>query len=419
MTSRFLVLGSGGREHALVRALAQPQFENSVFAIPGNPGIAKIAECHLLDLTDHAKIIHFCKEHKIDCVLVGPEGPLVAGICDELRAHQIACVGPSQLAAQLEGSKIFSKKFMQKYHIPTAASQVVTSKIETMTAAKKFKPPFVLKADGLAAGKGVVICKDLVELEQTCHDFFEKKILGNAGMTALLEEFTTGWELSYLILTEGENFQALPLAQDHKRLSDHDAGPNTGGMGTIAPLKIDAELEQRIQKEIILPTLAGIKNEKWIYRGIIFIGIMVSPTGPMTLEYNVRFGDPETQVILPLYDGDWGKIFIDLAQGKLTEMKFNEKSCCCVVLAAEGYPDQPIKSAAISGDAFSETEQTYFIHAGTKLENQQLVTAGGRVLNSIGLANTKPAAIKNAYTQAEKAKWTGQQKRSDIGSKQI
>lgn len=416
MSLKVLIIGQGGREHALVHALSKSPTIREIHAIPGSDGMSREALCHNLDFQKHDLIIDFCLRMEIDYVFIGPEDPLVQGLSDSLRDRGILVVGPSKEAAQLEGSKIFAKKFMAEAKIPTAKFSVVSSVIETMKEAPHFSAPYVLKADGLAAGKGVFICKTLQDLENAARDIFEKKILGSAGETALLEQFMPGWELSYLLITNGSQYQALPLAQDHKRLQDNDEGPNTGGMGTVAPLKIDPALLQKIEKQIVAPTIQSLKAQNILYRGVLFLGLMITDQGPQLLEYNCRLGDPETQVILPLIDGDLGQIFYDLSIGKLQNIKQKNIFASCIVMASPGYPFHPEKNVPITGDPLSSTDSTYFLHAGSKKDPQgHWVTNGGRVLNSVALGNTREESLEKAYEQTKKAHWMGLQKRSDIG----
>ena len=304
---KVLVIGQGGREHALTRAFTQSSSISEVHCIPGNDGIAQTVLCHNLNIKNHETIVQFCLRTEIDFVFIGPEDPLVDGLADSLRSRGILVVGPSQESAQLEGSKIFAKKFMLRAQVPTSTFSEVGSFEETMSNAYQFTPPYVLKADGLAAGKGVYICKNIEELAKAANDIFVEKIFGEAGNKALLEQFMPGWELSYLILTNGSAYQSLPIAQDHKRLLDQDQGPNTGGMGTIAPLSIDADLHQQIHEKILAPSVAQLQKENLLYRGVLFVGLMITEQGPQVLEYNCRFGDPETQVILPLLQNDVGR----------------------------------------------------------------------------------------------------------------
>lgn len=415
---RFLVLGQGGREHAIIRALKLSPSVTEVHAVPGSDGISQEALCHQLDLSDSKAFEAFIKKYAFDCVVVGPENYLVQGLSDQLRTLGVPVVGPSQIAAQLEGSKIFSKEFMMKAGVPTAAYEVVTDVEATMKAATKFTPPYVLKADGLAAGKGVFLCATLPELKQAAESLFEARTLGAAGLRAILEQFQPGYELSYLILTNGEEAEALPLAQDHKRLGDNDLGPNTGGMGVVGPLKIEAALREQIETRIVRPTLKHLHGSGLLYRGVLYIGVMVTKDGPTVLEFNVRFGDPEAQVIMPLLDGDWGYVFARLAKGEMTPLKWKNLHMACVVLAAPGYPDNPEKGVLIDGDLGYQSGSSYFLHAGTKKTNTgEWVTNGGRVLNSIGMGSSLKEAIQTAYAQAKHITWRGLQMRKDIGAK--
>lgn len=413
---KALVIGQGGREHAIVKALAQSPTVAEIHVIPGNDGMAKEALCHKIPLSDLEQIISLCLRSEIDFVFIGPEDPLVAGLAEQLRERGILAIGPNREAAQLEGSKIYAKQFMEEAQVPTAPYSIVQTVEQTLIEAKKYTPPYVLKADGLCAGKGVVICKSLASLKEAAEDFFNKKILGPAGEKALLEQFMPGWELSYLVLTNGESHETLPLAQDHKRLNDNNEGPNTGGMGTVAPLKIKADLQEKIEKHIIEPSIQQLKKKGLIYRGILFVGIMVTENGPQVLEYNVRLGDPETQVILPLIDGNIAQIFKQLAQGILSPMRVKNLYSCCTILAAEGYPQNPKRNVVIEGNLTDETPSSYFIHAGSKKnEKDEWVTNGGRVLGAVGIGSSLSEAIQNSYAQAAKAKWPGYQIRHDIG----
>jgi len=414
---KVLVLGSGGREHALVKSLSQSKSVSEIHVAPGNDGMAKEALCHNIDLKNYEALIQLCLRTEIEFVIIGPEEPLVDGIADRLRERGILVVGPGRDAARLEGSKIFAKEFMNAAGVPTAKHVVVSSVLDIERNISRFQPPYVLKADGLAAGKGVFICKTKEELMAAAQDLFEKKILGGAGENALLEEFKPGWELSYLVLTNGQTHISLPLAQDHKRLSDNDIGPNTGGMGTVAPLKIDSKLQQEIEEKIIQPSIARIREEAFVYRGVLFLGIMVTEEGPTVLEYNVRFGDPEIQVILPLINQDTGLLFKDLALGKLQSISFKNMYTCCVVMAAEGYPSSPKKNVPIEGPVTKSDVSSYFIHAGTRRENSQWLTNGGRVLGAVGVGSSREEARRNAYGLTEQVRWPGMQYRKDIGAK--
>lgn len=418
---KILILGQGGREHAIIKALNRTAgTKNEIHILPGNDGIKTEALCFTkYSLKDTAYITELCKEHKYDFIFIGPEDPLVEGLSDHLRTLGQNVVGPSQYWAQLEGSKIFAKEFMVKANIPTAPFVIVDSVEQVKTHFKKFKPPYVLKADGLAAGKGVFICDDEKELLEAAENIFVKKTLGSSGNRAVLEQFTTGWELSYLFFTNGKDYVSLPIAQDHKRLNDGQKGPNTGGMGTWAPLTISTTLEENIRSKVIAPTLKQLSKGDSVYRGIVFLGIMVTGDEPSVLEYNVRMGDPETQSILPLIESNLGDFLKSLSQGKMGELKLNHHFATCVVLASPGYPDTPEKGLEISG--FQEgtfNNDRYFISSAVKEKNGKWVTNGGRVLGAVAVAESKAESIKAAYEVANKVKWTGIHYRRDIGSAQ-
>lgn len=415
---RALVIGSGGREHSIVKSFAESNLIKTIFVSPGNAGTDEIAFNIPLDLKNHSDVVQFCTDEKINFVFIGPEDPLVDGLCDSLRAANIFVVGPSKKAAQLEGSKIFAKKFMLDANVPTAKADVVNSVESTMTTAKNYEAPYILKADGLAAGKGVFICRTLDHLEAAAKRIFVEKILGAAGETALLEQNLPGTELSFLVLTNGEDFQTLPLAQDHKRLLNKNAGPNTGGMGTVAPLEIPPFLYQKIVQKIIRPSIEQLKKDGLLFYGILFVGVMVVDNEPYVLEYNVRLGDPETQVILPLIKNDIGEVFYELAQGRLQELSFTNKKVICIVNAAEGYPDKPVKNTLIHLPQGFQPD-VYILHAGTKLnEDGYVISNGGRVLNVIAIDDTFDKAKHKAFELNAKIKFEGRQYRTDIGNYQ-
>jgi phosphoribosylamine--glycine ligase len=301
--------------------------------------------------------------------------------------------------------------------VPTADFFIVNSVAQTLTAAASFQPPYVLKADGLAAGKGVFICDTLEQLRECARQLFEDKILGEAGREALLERFEPGYELSYLVLTNGSDYRALPLAQDHKRLLEGDRGPNTGGMGVIAPLEISDILDAQIHDRILGPVMTEMMREEMLYRGVLYVGVMVTREGPKVLEFNTRFGDPEAQSILPLVAGDWGEIFLEIAHGRLPQLKFQRLYSACLVLAAAGYPDHPVKGTSIHGDLAVASPSSYFLHAGTALQDGKWVTAGGRVINAVGIGSSAAEARAKAYQQAQSIGWEGMQLRGDIGLK--
>jgi phosphoribosylamine--glycine ligase len=409
-----LVIGSGGREHAVITALSQSQTKPKIYCAPGNAGIAEQADILKLNLKVHSEVIKACKDLQIDFVFIGPEDPLVDGLADSLRENQIHVFGPSKEAARLEGSKIFAKEFMKRAGVPTADAVTVTTVADTLKNAENHSAPFILKADGLAAGKGVFICKDKEELKTASRQIFEEKILGAAGESALLEKNLPGYEISFLLLTNGESYSALPLAQDHKRLLDENKGPNTGGMGTVAPMKISSELYQKIISRIVEPSVAQIKKEKLLFRGVLFIGLMIVENEPYVLEYNVRFGDPETQVILPLIKNDICEVFSKLSKGELQALEFKNLYAFCLVNAAAGYPDKPVKNIPI--ELPKNRENAYILHAGTaRDEHGNLISNGGRVLNIVATSDSADSARRHAYELNENVKMEGRQYRTDIG----
>lgn len=423
----ILVIGSGGREHAIIKSLSNSihkttnasNLVDKIFCAPGNPGIATLATIVDVEIKNHAQVIEFCKTNSIDFVIIGPEQPAVDGLADSLRAKNIAVFGPSKIAAQLEGSKIFAKEFMIEAGVPTANADIVFSVETTLQAAKKYSAPYILKADGLAAGKGVFICADLAELKEAAHNLFDKKILGDSGSKALLEQNLPGKEISFLLLTNGSDFQALPLAQDHKRLLNDNRGPNTGGMGTLAPMSISPELYNKIINKIIKPSVDNLKKRNYMFYGVLFIGLMIVDDEPFALEYNVRFGDPEVQVILPLIENNMIDLFFQLSQGSLQKIQLNHKTAFCIVNAAEGYPDTPVKGTPISLPP--DTEQSYILHAGTDIHlntksEKQLVSNGGRVLNVIAIQDDFLKAKTLAYETNSKIIFNGRQFRTDIGN---
>lgn len=424
LVMKVLVIGQGGREHALVRALRLSPSVDEVHVLPGSDALGEESIRHIVDWRDFASVTSLVREQGIDLTVLGPDDPAAEGLSDALREAGCLVFAPSQAAARLESSKLFSKRFMVDAGVPTARFDEVDSVASTLAAARAYRTPFVLKADGLAAGKGVFICQDLGELERAARSIFEQKTLGRAGEIALLEEFQPGYEISCLVLTNGETWEPLVLAADHKRLRDDDLGPNTGGMGTVAPYDIDPELRARIDREVLAPTMRGMQDKGLLYRGVLYVGLMITAEGPSVLEFNARFGDPEAQVVLPLLDGDWGLTFKTVASGEIPKLKWKDQAAACVVLAAPGYPEAPQKGLRIEGDLatagrgkIDAHEMAYFLHAGTARAGDHWTTNGGRVLNAIGLGRTAGEAVARAYEQAKKVSWPGLQMRSDIGQR--
>ncbi len=415
---KVLVTGQGGREHAIVRALKMSASVSEVHAIPGSDGISKEALCHDTDINDFASVLSLIRRTEIHLVVVGPEVHAASGLTNYLRDHGVLVFGPSQQSAQLETSKLFAKEFMKRASIPTAQYCLVSSVPEALEQATHFSPPYILKADGLAAGKGVFICSSLQELKEAATMLFEKGCLGESGKRALLEEALFGYETSLFVITNGSDYEILPLTQDHKRLLDGDKGPNTGGMGVVGPLRLSEMLRRQIELQIVQPTLKQLQREELPYRGVIYIGLMITTSGAKVLEYNVRFGDPECQVLLPLLDGDWGRAFEATAMGNSLPLKWKPLFCSCIVLASEGYPENPKKGVVIEGDPLYETPSSYFLHAGTHESSLgRWETAGGRVLNAIGIGGSLRESLAQGYAQARQVRWHCMLMREDIGSK--
>jgi phosphoribosylamine--glycine ligase len=424
---KILVVGSGGREHALVWKLGQSPLVKKIFCAPGNAGIEQLATVVLLKPTDIKGLLKFVKEKKIDLTVVGSEQPLVEGLVDAFEERGFKIFGPSKSAAQLEGSKAFSKDFMARHKIPTANYRNFSA--ATSDEAKKYidtlNAPIVVKADGLAAGKGVLICKNRQEAYLAVDEIVLNRAFGVAGDKLVIEEFLTGEEASVFILTDGERFSVLASAQDHKRILDGDLGKNTGGMGAYAPAPIVTDgILQRVIREVVHPTLDGMKQEGMPYRGCLYIGLMMTADGPKVLEYNCRFGDPETQVVVPLIDGDLAEIFLSIAERRLdpASVRLHSATAVCVVMASHGYPDEYKTGKQILGLANIKAEDGVVVfHAGTKKEDDKILTSGGRVLGvtAIGFNDELEQTIRNAYRAVEKITFDGAYFRSDIGKKAL
>ena len=411
-------MGSGGREHALAWKLAQSRLCDKLFASPGNPGIAEHAELVALDAENHAEVVAFCEAARIGLVVIGPEAPLVDGLADSLRGCGVPVFGPSKAAAQLEGSKAFTKELCERHNIPTAAFKRVTSAAEALEALAAFPVPVVIKADGLAAGKGVTVAMTRGEAEAAIAEIFSGRF-GAAGAEAVIEEFMAGEEASYFAITDGHTVVPFGSAQDHKRVGDGDVGPNTGGMGAYSPARVLTPLlEGEALERIVIPTVQGMAAEGMPYSGVLYAGLMLTADGVKLIEYNARFGDPECQVLMLRYEGDLAELLLATAESRLGALpapRFSDDAALTVVVAAKGYPDAPVKGGAISGIAAAEAGGAKLFHAGTALKNGQLVASGGRVLNVTARAATVGAAQQAAYAAVDKLEFVDGFCRRDIG----
>ncbi|HSE17685.1 MAG TPA: phosphoribosylamine--glycine ligase [Pyrinomonadaceae bacterium] len=421
---KILIIGSGGREHAIVWALRKTSQEASqLFCVPGNAGIAELAEIPSVPLKDHAALVDLVESHQIDLTFVGPEAPLVAGIVDEFNQRGLRIVGPSAAAARLEGSKIFAKDFMARHRIPTAAYHVAEGPreaIECLRSGKFGAGPVVIKADGLAAGKGVVVASDRGEAERAVEDLMIHHVAGrDAAQRVVIEEALKGREASLLVFADGRDYALMPAARDHKRIGENDTGPNTGGMGTITGSSVlDKATQDRVVSEIVEPTLAGAREEGFPFKGVLFLGLMLTEDGPKLLEYNVRFGDPETQAILVRLKTDLVSIFDSMYEGTLGGLKveWSEGASACVVAANKGYPGKYESGAVIEGLDEVSTDSVQVFHAGTSRDASGRITAtGGRVLGVTAGAERLPDALALCYGALEKIHWPGMQFRRDIG----
>lgn len=420
---RVMVIGSGGREHALVWKLSQNSKIEKLYCVPGNAGISSIAECvSEISVMDTLKLLNFASSKKIDFTVVGPEAPLAKGVTNAFQAQGLKIFGPTQEAAMLESSKIFAKSFMSRFKIPTAFSEAFDNKDKALEFIKKTGLPVVIKADGLAAGKGVIICQNYPEAETALENLLEKQIFGEASKQVLIEEFLRGVEVSIFAVSDGVHYQVLAPAQDHKAIFDGDLGPNTGGMGAYAPARIvDEELMQQIRTSIIEPTITGMALENRPYRGLLYAGLILTENGPKVLEYNCRFGDPETQVVLPLLKSDLLELLIAASEGDLNKYKIekHDLTAVCVIMAAGGYPGKYEKGQTILGLNRKFDENVYIFHAGTKKSKDKIVTDGGRVLGVTAWAQDVTDAIKTAYTAVGKIAFNGAYYRKDIGHKAL
>ncbi|MER8384657.1 phosphoribosylamine--glycine ligase [Mesorhizobium sp. M0166] len=414
---RVLLIGSGGREHALGWKIAASPLLTKLYAAPGNPGIGREAELVKLDIADHAAVVRFCRGNEIDLVVVGPEGPLVAGIADDLRAEGIRVFGPSKAAARLEGSKGFTKDLCAKYGIPTAAYGRFGDLASAKAYVEKTGAPIVIKADGLAAGKGVTVAMTLDEARAALDACFDGSF-GQAGAEVVVEEFLVGEEASFFCLCDGTTALPFGTAQDHKRLSDGDTGPNTGGMGAYSPAPVmTPEMIDRTMREIVEPTMRGMAETGAPFSGVLFAGLMITDKGPKLIEYNTRFGDPECQVLMMRLKDDLLVLLNAAADGQLahTSVRWRDEAALTVVMAARGYPGTPEKGSVIRGVEAAAGESVEIFHAGTAINGGALVANGGRVLNITATGRTVGEAQKKAYAALDRIDWPQGFCRRDIG----
>ena len=416
----ILVVGGGGREHAIIMKLAESPRVNKLYCTPGNGGISRYAECFDVKATDIGGVVALAKKLKVDMVAVAPDDPLVLGMVDALNAEGIMTFGPNKAAAIIEGSKVFSKHLMKKYNIPTAGYEVFSDSASAIAYLKEQNTyPAVIKADGLALGKGVIIAQNEEEAVEAVKSMIDDKQFGESSATVVIEEFLTGPEVSVLSFTDGKTVVPMIASQDHKRIFDGDKGPNTGGMGTYAPAPVLTNaLRDEAMKTILEPMVAAMEKEGMPYVGCLYAGLMITPQGPKVVEFNARFGDPETQVVLPLLDSDLGQIMMACATGTLTAdmVKWKDSSAACVILASKGYPETSSKGDIISGD-IKQHDTTIVFHSGTKLIGDEYVTNGGRVLCVVGLGKDLRTALDRAYGRIEHIDFEGMQYRTDIGAK--
>ena len=415
----ILVIGSGGREHALYWKLMESPQTEKIYVLPGNPGMGETTN---ISVTDNAAILRFAKEKKIDLVVVGPEIPLINGLVDELETAGIRTFGPRANAAEIEGSKAFAKNLMKKYGIPTARYEVFTEAESARAYIRKEGAPIVVKADGLAAGKGVIVAETIQEALDAIDAIMENNSFGDAGTRIVIEEFMEGEEASLLAFTDGKVIRPMISAQDHKRAYDGDKGPNTGGMGTYASAPVmTAKMTERAVEEILKPTIAAMAKEGRPYHGCLYLGLMVTSEGPKVVEFNARFGDPETQVVLPLLDGDLVQIMCACTDGTLSDVPIHwkDRAAVCVVLAAGGYPASYEKGHEIHGIRDAEDTGALVFHAGTAKRDGKIVTNGGRVLSVVGIGEDIASAVKNSYAAVEKISFKDAYYRKDIAHRAL
>ncbi|WP_283673345.1 phosphoribosylamine--glycine ligase [Butyricicoccus sp. Marseille-Q5471] len=413
-----LVIGGGGREHAICHTLKKSSKVDKVWCAPGNGGIAQDAECVNLKATDIDGVVAFAKEHKPDLVMVAPDDPLALGMVDALEAAGIRAFGPRKNAAVIEGSKSFAKDLMEKYHIPTAGYAVFENSADAIEYIKENGAPIVVKADGLALGKGVTVAMTEEEAIEAVKDAIDGGAFGGAGARVVIEEFLTGPEVSVLAFVDGKTLKTMPSAQDHKRVYNDDKGPNTGGMGAFSPSRFYTdEIAAECMETIFKPTVAAMEQEGRTFKGVLYFGLMLTPKGPKVIEYNARFGDPETQAVLSRLETDLYDVFNAVIDEKLDEIeiKWADNAACCVCMASGGYPKEYEKGKKITG--LDDVTESYVFHAGTKLADGKMLTNGGRVLGVTATAPTLEEAIEKAYADVRKIQFEGAHFRTDIGVK--
>ncbi|MFA6357523.1 MAG: phosphoribosylamine--glycine ligase [Candidatus Omnitrophota bacterium] len=421
---RILVIGSGGREHALIWKIAQSKLTDKIFCAPGNGGIGQLAECIAIKADDVFGLLEFARKEKINLTVVGPEVPLALGIVDEFEKAGLEVFGPNKQAANLEASKVFSKELMAKYKVPTAEFKVFDNPDQAKKYIEKIGCPCVVKADGLAAGKGVVVAKTVDQAIAAVTSIMQDKVFGDAGKKIIIEECLVGQEASILVITDSKKVIALASAQDHKRVFDNDQGPNTGGMGVYSPAAIvTADILNEVMEKIIYRTIDGLAKEGIAYRGVLYAGVMLTCDGPKALEFNVRFGDPETEAILPRLKSDLVEVMLATSQGKLVKIKkleWDNRACVCVICASHGYPGNYALDKEISGlDEAAQLKDIVIFHAGTKKVGNKILTSGGRVLGVTGLGVTVKDAINKTYSAVSKINFEGMHYRKDIGQKAL
>jgi phosphoribosylamine--glycine ligase len=426
LTVNILVIGSGGREHALAWKISQSTSVKKIYCAPGNAGIARIAECVSIDSADMSTLAEFAKSKSIDLTVVGPEQPLTLGIVDHFTQKGLKTFGPSKQAAELEGSKVFAKRFMKNHNIPTAGFGTfdASHQREAVAFIKRSNFPLVIKADGLAAGKGVVICETRDEAVRALDSMIGQRTFGAAGERIVIEEFLEGEEMSVFALTDGRDYRLLSPAQDHKRILDGDRGKNTGGMGAYAPAPAGTpQLMQEIDRTVVQPTIKGMDREGRSYKGCLYVGLMLTPSGPKVLEYNCRFGDPETQVVLPLIANDLVDLMLACVDGSMSKhsVEFRAANAVCIVMASAGYPDSYETGRPIAGLDGPFEDGVVVFHAGTKLERNSILSAGGRVLGvtAIGDNAELQQTIEKAYRAVGQIQFDGAYFRNDIGKKGV